>query len=87
MNTFTCDECDRSAPPSHRTHRALESTSRDRRLDPAEERPVIVVRFTDAERDAEAAGYPEILRGRVETIETGDAGRWCRITLRPRGRA
>lgn len=48
---------------------------------------MIVVPFTDAERDAEAAGYPEILRDRVASIETGDAGRWCRITLRPKGRA
>jgi len=55
---------------------------------PAEDgRPEVTVRFTDAERDSEAAGYPEILRDRVASIETGDAGRWCRITLRTKGRA
>lgn len=48
---------------------------------------MIVVLFTDAERDSEAAGYPDVIRDRVVSIETGDAGRWCRITLTPKGRA
>ncbi len=48
---------------------------------------MIVVLFTDAEREREAAGYPDVIRDRVASIETGDAGRWCRITLRTKGRA
>lgn len=48
---------------------------------------MITVRFTDSELATEAAGYPDVIRDRVASIETGDAGRWCRITLTPKGRA